>query len=266
VYDFVLKSGIPTINIGEDALTNPQYYASSSLKLHANQLQFVCKQLRAETWNIVSGWKDLIFDDTDSNPAIENFHGFLKRCSSLQRQKIRKIVIFQANNESLFHRTGTPYRLWFQLIYGASHAWLYNFCLTHPFSHVIVRYDFLKPTRPGEDLFISVWGFEHACLRMTLRGAYGVSFSELGSYDPKLTRMMSEKDLVNMYLDNFLGERHMLTMEGGSWEVLGNLRMTVSRTFDEEALRNLRSEDYGEGDIDIDKRIEELRNLFEEGC
>lgn len=85
-------------------------------------------------------------------------------------------------------------------------------------------------------------------------------------YHEGFGRMISERDLANMHLNNPLSERHMLTMEDGSWEVLGNLRMTVSKTLDEKALRNVRPEDYAERGIDIEKRIEEIRNLFEEGC
>jgi hypothetical protein len=265
VYDFTLKSENPAIDITSDASTNVRLHPSSSLPFHANQLQFVCRQLRSETSSVASGWRDLTFGSTSSKPAIESFYGFLKRCSPFQWEAIRRVVILQPKVESP-SRTGTPYRLWFRVIYGASHAWLYDFCRTYLSSYVIVRYDFLNPLEAEENQFLSAWGFEHASLRMTLRGAYHISFSDVELYHEVLGRMISERSLANMHLNNPLSARHMLTMEDGSWEVLANLRMTVSGTFDEEALRNLRPEDSVERGIDIDKRIEEMRNLFEEGC
>jgi hypothetical protein len=265
VYDFTLKSENPAIDITSDASTNVRLHPSSSLPFHTNQLQFVCRQLRSETSSIASGWRDLSFGSTSSKPAIESFYGFLKRCSPFQWEAIRRVVILQPKVESP-SRTGTPYRLWFRVIYGASHAWLYDFCRTYLSSYVIVRYDFLNPLEPEENQFMSAWGFEHASLRMTLRGAYHISFSDVELYHEVLGRIISERSLANMHLNNPLSARHMLTMEDGSWEVLGNLRMTVSLTFDEEALRNLRPEDSVERGIDIDKRIEEMRSLFEEGC
>jgi hypothetical protein len=265
VYDFTLKSESPTIDVASDASPNAQLYRSSSLPLHANQLQFVCRQLCAETSSIASGWRELTFGSTSSKPAIEIFYGFLQRCSFLQADAIRRIVILQPKDESP-SRTGTPYRSWFRVVYGASHARLYDFCRAYIFSHVVVRYDFLNPLELQDNQYMPIWLFEHACLRMTLRGAYHISFSDVEIYHGDLCRMTSERGLANMYLNNPLSERHMLTMEDGSWEILKNLRMTVSRTFDEKVLRNVSAEYYLGRGIDIDKRIEEMRNLFEEGC
>ncbi|KAF1979592.1 hypothetical protein BU23DRAFT_548804 [Bimuria novae-zelandiae CBS 107.79] len=133
IYEYALTECKPLLCTAGDATGSPrlliQYrFGNTEAKREANQLRYVCRQLRYETQTLSLRYNEIHFH------GIENFENFLLSSIPNLQKRFRNIIIFD-DHESL-KRSYTIT----QLIHRSMSPVLYGFCSRNSKACVVIRH------------------------------------------------------------------------------------------------------------------------------